>query len=83
MSPEGGAPSGEDVLAAGGTWGRENGTMAEGDRLPQEGEKDSGKESGGETGGSSQPEEEEEEQEEGEEEEEEENAFKPFILPGE
>lgn len=81
MSPEAGAPSGEDVLATGGTWGRENGTMTDGDRLPQEGEKDTGKESGGETGGSLQPEEEEEdEQEEGEEEE---SAFKPFILPGE
>lgn len=82
MSPEGGAPSGEDVSAAGETWGRENGTMTDGDRQPQEGEKDTGKESGGETGGSLQPEEEEEdEQEEGEEEEE--NAFKPFVLPGE
>ncbi|XP_037531738.1 sodium/potassium/calcium exchanger 3-like [Nematolebias whitei] len=79
VSPEGGAPSGEDVLAAGGTWGRENGTMAEGDRQPQEGEKDTGKESGGEAGGSSQPEEEEEEEEQ--EEGEEENAFNPFVLP--
>jgi len=38
VSPEEGAASGEEGLGASGTWGRENGTAAEGDRQPLEGE---------------------------------------------
>ncbi|XP_071313506.1 sodium/potassium/calcium exchanger 3 isoform X2 [Trachinotus anak] len=80
VGPEEGGASGEEGLVASGSWGRENGTMGEGDRQMQEGEREMGKEMGGETGGGAQPKEEEEEEEE--QEEEEENApFKPFILP--
>lgn len=69
-------------MGANGQWGRENGTLAEGDGLPLEGGREMRKEMGGETGGIAQhkEEEEEEEQEEGAEE----NApFNPFVLPGE
>ncbi|XP_049442508.1 sodium/potassium/calcium exchanger 3 isoform X2 [Epinephelus fuscoguttatus] len=79
-SEEGGA-SGEDGLGANGQWGRENGTMAEGDRQPLEGERERVKEAGGETGGGVQPKEDEEEEEEQEDGEEESAPFKPFILP--
>ncbi|XP_042349285.1 sodium/potassium/calcium exchanger 3-like [Plectropomus leopardus] len=73
---EGGA-TGEEGLGANGAWGRENGTMAEGDRQPLEGERC--KETRGEAGG--QPKEEEEEEEEQEDGEEENTPFKPFVLP--
>ncbi|XP_074504774.1 sodium/potassium/calcium exchanger 3-like [Sebastes fasciatus] len=77
---EGGA-SGEEGLGANGPWGRENGTAAEGDRQPLDGERETGKETGRETGGGAQLKEEEEEEEEQEEGEEEDTPFKPFVLP--
>lgn len=69
-------------MGANGQWGRENGTLAEGDGLPLEGGREMRKEMGGETGGAAQhkEEEEEEEQEEGAEEN---VPFNPFALPGE
>lgn len=71
-------------MGANGPWGRENGTMAEGDVQPLDGDGERGKEMGGETGGGAQIKEEEEEEEEEQEEGEGENApFKPFVLPGE
>lgn len=82
VSPEEGGASGEDGLGANGQWGRENGTLAEGEGLPLEGGREMRKEMGGETGVVAQhkEEEEEEDQEEGAEE----NApFNPFVLPGE
>uniref|UniRef100_A0A3B4UV78 Solute carrier family 24 member 6a n=1 Tax=Seriola dumerili TaxID=41447 RepID=A0A3B4UV78_SERDU len=81
VGPEEGGASGEEGLGASGSWGRENGTVAEGDRQMLEGETERGKEMGGETGGGAQPKEEEEEEEE-QEEGEENTPFKPFILPG-
>ncbi|XP_032383588.1 LOW QUALITY PROTEIN: sodium/potassium/calcium exchanger 3 [Etheostoma spectabile] len=79
--PEEGGASGEEGLGANGSWGRENGTVAEGDKQPLEGERERGKETGGETGGVAHPKEEEEEEEEQEEGEEENIPFKPFTLP--
>ncbi|XP_078117523.1 sodium/potassium/calcium exchanger 3-like [Sander vitreus] len=79
--PEEGGASGEEGLGANGSWGRENGTVAEGDKQPLEGERERGKETGGETGGVAHPKEEEEEDEEQEEGEEENTPFKPFVLP--
>ncbi|XP_039669959.1 sodium/potassium/calcium exchanger 3-like isoform X1 [Perca fluviatilis] len=77
--PEEGGASGEEGSGANGSWGRENRTVAEGDKQPLEGERERGKETGEETGGVAHPEEEEEEeQEEGEEEN---TPFKPFVLP--
>lgn len=70
-------------MGANGSWGRENGTVAEGDKQPLEGERERGKETGGETGGVVHPKEEEEEEEEQEEGEEENIPFKPFTLPRE
>ncbi|XP_040904014.1 sodium/potassium/calcium exchanger 3 [Toxotes jaculatrix] len=81
VGPEEGAASGEEGLGASGLWGRENGTVAEGDRQMPEGERERGKEIVGETGGGAQPKEEEEEEEEQEEREEENAPFKPFVLP--
>lgn len=82
--PEEGGASGEEGSGANGPWGRENGTVAEGDAQPLEGERsERGKETGGETGGGAQPKEEEEEEEEQEEGEEESTPFKPFVVPGE
>ena len=78
--PEEGAASGEE--GANGPWGRENGTVAEGDGQPLEGG-ERGKETGGEAGGGVQPKEEEEEEEEQEDGEEENAPFKPFVLPSE
>ncbi|KAF7667634.1 hypothetical protein LDENG_00054620 [Lucifuga dentata] len=69
---EGGA-AGEEGLGGNGSWGRENGTAAEGSRQPLEGD--------GEQGGGAQPKEEEEEEDEQEDGEEENSAFKPFIMP--
>uniref|UniRef100_A0A8C2WVD6 Sodium/calcium exchanger membrane region domain-containing protein n=1 Tax=Cyclopterus lumpus TaxID=8103 RepID=A0A8C2WVD6_CYCLU len=66
--PEEEGASGVDGLGANGLWGRESGTVSEGDMQPLEEEKER-----------EQPKEEkEEEQEEGEEEY---TPFKPFILP--
>ncbi|XP_031159292.1 sodium/potassium/calcium exchanger 3 isoform X1 [Sander lucioperca] len=79
--PEEGGASGEEGLGPNGSWGRENGTVAEGDKQPLEGERERGKETGGETGGVAHPKEEEEEDEEQEEGEEENTPFKPFVLP--
>lgn len=82
MSPEEGGFSGEEGSGANRPWGRENGTSAEGELQPLEGDRARGKEAAGETGMGAEhkDEEEEEEHEEGEEE----NApFKPFLLPGE
>ncbi|MED6272791.1 hypothetical protein CHARACLAT_000328 [Characodon lateralis] len=79
VSPEEGA--GPGVEGSGGTWGRENGAAAEGERQLQEGEREAGKESGAETGEGAQLKEEEEEEEDQEEGEEENSPFKPFILP--
>ncbi|XP_034399373.1 sodium/potassium/calcium exchanger 3-like [Cyclopterus lumpus] len=77
--PEEEGASGVDGLGANGLWGRESGTVSEGDMQPLEEEKERGKETEGEMGGGEQPKEEkEEEQEEGEEEY---TPFKPFILP--
>ncbi|XP_076595611.1 sodium/potassium/calcium exchanger 3 isoform X3 [Chaetodon auriga] len=81
VGPEEGGASGEESLGANGPWGRENGTVAEGDMQPMEEERERSKETGEETGGESQPKEEEEEEEEQEEGEEENTPFKPFILP--
>ncbi|XP_012721611.2 sodium/potassium/calcium exchanger 3 [Fundulus heteroclitus] len=77
LSPEEVAGLGED---AGGTWGRENGAAAEGERPLHEGERDGGKEAGEETAGGAQLKEEEEEEED-QEEGEENFPFKPFIVP--
>uniref|UniRef100_A0A3Q1H2M1 Solute carrier family 24 member 6a n=1 Tax=Acanthochromis polyacanthus TaxID=80966 RepID=A0A3Q1H2M1_9TELE len=82
VGPEEGGASGEEGLGASGPWGRENGTVAEGDGQTMDGERDRGKEMGGETGGEAQPKEEEEEEEEQEEGEDENTPFKPFVLPG-
>lgn len=82
VSLEEGGASGEESLGANGQWGRENGTLGEGDSQPLEGDRERGKELGEATGGGAQlkEDEEEEEVEEGEGE----NApFKPFALPGE
>ncbi|XP_037636940.1 sodium/potassium/calcium exchanger 3-like isoform X1 [Sebastes umbrosus] len=79
--PEEGGASGEEGLGANGPWGRENGTVAEGDRQPLDGERETGKETCRETGGGAQLKEEEEEEEEQEEGEEEDAPFKPFVLP--
>ncbi|TKS72285.1 Sodium/potassium/calcium exchanger 3 [Collichthys lucidus] len=82
VGPEEAGASGEEGLGANGAWGRENGTVAEGDTQPLDGERESGKEMGVDTGGGAQPKEEEEEEEEEQEEGEEEDApFKPFVLP--
>ncbi|KAG8003990.1 Sodium/potassium/calcium exchanger 3 [Nibea albiflora] len=81
VGPEEAGASGEEGLGANGAWGRENGTVAEGDTQPLDGERESGKEMGVETGGGAQPKEEEEEEEEQEEGEEEDAPFKPFVLP--
>ncbi|XP_070818917.1 sodium/potassium/calcium exchanger 3 isoform X2 [Chaetodon trifascialis] len=81
VGPEEGGASGEESLGANGPWGRENGTVAEGDMQPIEEERERSKETGEETGGEAQPKEEEEEEEEQEEGEEENIPFKPFILP--
>ncbi|XP_022069392.1 sodium/potassium/calcium exchanger 3-like isoform X2 [Acanthochromis polyacanthus] len=81
VGPEEGGASGEEGLGASGPWGRENGTVAEGDGQTMDGERDRGKEMGGETGGEAQPKEEEEEEEEQEEGEDENTPFKPFVLP--
>uniref|UniRef100_A0A3Q3W5K5 Sodium/calcium exchanger membrane region domain-containing protein n=1 Tax=Mola mola TaxID=94237 RepID=A0A3Q3W5K5_MOLML len=81
VSPEEGGFSGEEGSGANRPWGRENGTSAEGELQPLEGDRARGKEAAGETGMGAEhkDEEEEEEHEEGEEE----NApFKPFLLPG-
>lgn len=83
VGPEEAGASGEEGLGANGAWGRENGTVAEGDTQPLDGERESGKEMGVDTGGGAQPKEEEEEEEEQEEGEEEDAPFKPFVLPGE
>ncbi|XP_030000705.1 sodium/potassium/calcium exchanger 3 isoform X2 [Sphaeramia orbicularis] len=77
--PEEGGAAGDE--GASGTWGRENGTVGEGDRQTLEGERERGKETGGETRGGAQPKEEEEEEEEQEDGEEENAAFKPFSFP--
>nr|XP_046263096.1 sodium/potassium/calcium exchanger 3-like isoform X2 [Scatophagus argus] len=81
VGPEEGGASGEESSGANGAWGRENGTMAEGDAQPLEGERERGKEVGGERGGGAQPKEEEDEEEEQEEGEEQSAPFKPFVLP--
>ncbi|XP_051275490.1 sodium/potassium/calcium exchanger 3 isoform X2 [Dicentrarchus labrax] len=82
VGPEEGGASGEEGVGTNGPWGgRENGTVAEGDTQPLEGERERGKETGGETGGGAQPKEEEEEEEEQEEGEDENVPFKPFVLP--
>ncbi|KAM3866507.1 sodium/potassium/calcium exchanger 3 [Diretmus argenteus] len=78
---EEGGGTGEEGVAVGGPWGRENGATAEGDRQPLEEEREREKEMGGETGGGAQPKEEEEEEEEPEEEEEEKVPFRPFLMP--
>lgn len=83
MSPEEGATAGEEGLGASGTWGRENGMGAEGDRQPMEGERERIKETGAEKAVVAKPKDEEEEEEEQEEGEEENIPFKPFVLPGE
>lgn len=70
--PEEGAVSGEE----GTSWGRENGTGAEGDGQHLEGER--GKETEGEQSGQQK----EEEDDEGVVHEEEEAPFKPFVVPG-
>ncbi|XP_072251703.1 sodium/potassium/calcium exchanger 3-like isoform X2 [Leuresthes tenuis] len=81
VSPEEGAASGEEGLGASGTWSRENGTAAEGDRQPLEGETERIKETEVETGGGVQAKEEEEEEDEQEEGEGENTPFKPFVVP--
>ncbi|XP_030595025.1 sodium/potassium/calcium exchanger 3 isoform X2 [Archocentrus centrarchus] len=81
VGPEEGAASGEEGSGASGPWGRENGTVAEGERQPPEGERERSKETVGETCGGGQPKEEEEEEEEQEDQDEENVPFKPFILP--
>ncbi|XP_029368390.1 sodium/potassium/calcium exchanger 3-like [Echeneis naucrates] len=80
VSPEEGGASGEEGLAASGSWGRENGSVAEGDRQVLQVERERAKGLGEETSGVAQPKEEEEEEEE-QEEGEENTPFKPFVLP--
>ncbi|XP_035505326.1 sodium/potassium/calcium exchanger 3 isoform X4 [Scophthalmus maximus] len=77
---EGGA-SGEEGLGTSGPWGRENGSVAEGDGQTLEGERERGKEVGGRKGDGAPSKEEEEEEEEQEEGQEENSPFKPFIVP--
>ncbi|XP_034545114.1 sodium/potassium/calcium exchanger 3 isoform X2 [Notolabrus celidotus] len=73
-SEEGGASGDEGVGA--------NGTVAEGNKQPPEGERERDKETVGESDGGAQPKDEEEEEEEEQEEGDEENSpFKPFVLP--
>ncbi|XP_025767288.1 sodium/potassium/calcium exchanger 3 isoform X2 [Oreochromis niloticus] len=81
VGPEEGAASGEEGSGASGPWGRENGTVAEGERQPPEGERERGKETVVETCGGGQPKEEEDEEEEQENQDEENVPFKPFVLP--
>ncbi|KAM9356997.1 sodium/potassium/calcium exchanger 3 [Symphorus nematophorus] len=81
VGPEEGGASGEEGLGANGPWGRENGTVAEGDLQQLEGDRERGKETGGDRGGGAQPKEEEEEEEEQEEGDEENAPFKPFVMP--
>lgn len=81
VSPEEGAGPVEEGSGPAGTWGRENGAPAEGERQLQEAEREGGKAAGGETGGGTQLKEEEEEEDNPEEGEEENSPFKPFILP--
>lgn len=83
VSPEEGAASGEEGSGANRLCGRENGSLAQGDKQMVDGETERSKESfEGASGGapSKEEEEDEEEQEEGEGES---TPFKPFILPGE
>ncbi|KAM6923557.1 sodium/potassium/calcium exchanger 3-like [Xenentodon cancila] len=80
VSSEEGAASGEEGLGASGTWGKENGMGAEGDRQSQEGERERVKEMDEEKGDGAKPKDEEEEEEEQEEGEEENVPFKPFGL---
>ncbi|XP_029967788.1 sodium/potassium/calcium exchanger 3-like [Salarias fasciatus] len=82
VGPEEGGAAGEEGSGAAGSWGREKGAAAEGDRPPPAGERERGKEAGGDAGGGGggQPKEEEEEEEQ-EEEEEESSPFKPFVIP--
>ncbi|KAM9741472.1 sodium/potassium/calcium exchanger 3-like isoform 1-T2 [Menidia menidia] len=77
-SEEGAA--GEEAPGASGAWGRENGTVAEGDgpEAGAEGVRETEAEAGG---GAPAKEEEEEEEEEPEEGEEENTPFKPFFVP--
>ncbi|KAM7417559.1 hypothetical protein PAMA_017275 [Pampus argenteus] len=82
VGPEEGGALGEESVGGSGTWRRENGALAEGDRPQLEEERETAKEPVRETGGGPQPKEEEEEEEEQEDEEEENTAFKPFIVPG-
>ncbi|XP_047441952.1 sodium/potassium/calcium exchanger 3-like isoform X2 [Mugil cephalus] len=83
VGPEEGGVSGEEAAGASGSWGRENGTVAEGDRQQLEGESDGGKETGQEKEAAQPKEEEEEDEDEEEQEEGEEGnaAFKPFVFP--
>ncbi|XP_024918828.1 sodium/potassium/calcium exchanger 3-like isoform X2 [Cynoglossus semilaevis] len=81
VSPEEGAASGEEGSGANRLCGRENGSLAQGDKQMVDGETERSKESfEGASGGapSKEEEEDEEEQEEGEGES---TPFKPFILP--
>lgn len=78
---EGGGPAGEEGLGVSGPWGRENGTVNEGDRQMLESERELSKEISGEARGAAvSKEEEEEEQDEGEDHN---SPFNPFSLPGE
>ncbi|KAM3612324.1 uncharacterized protein V6R79_006826 [Siganus canaliculatus] len=82
VGPEEEGALGEEGPGSNRAWGRENGTVAEADLQPLEGERDRApKELGGETGGGAQPKEEEEDEEEREDEEEENSPFRPFNLP--
>nr|XP_019954366.1 PREDICTED: sodium/potassium/calcium exchanger 3-like [Paralichthys olivaceus] len=78
---EEGAASGEEGSGASGLRGRENGSVAEGDRQTLEGEREMGKEVAVGTSGGALSKEEEEEEEEQEEREEEDSPFKPFNVP--
>ncbi|KAI3351687.1 hypothetical protein L3Q82_020521, partial [Scortum barcoo] len=79
---EEGAASVEEGPGANRPWGRENGTVAEGDAQPLEGERsERDKEMAREAGRGAQLKEEEEEEEEQEEGEEDNPPFSPFIPP--
>ncbi|XP_069387399.1 sodium/potassium/calcium exchanger 3-like isoform X4 [Paralichthys olivaceus] len=78
---EEGAASGEEGSGASGLRGRENGSVAEGDRQTLEGEREMGKEVAVGTSGGAPSKEEEEEEEEQEEREDEDSPFKPFNVP--
>ncbi|XP_019739833.1 sodium/potassium/calcium exchanger 3 isoform X2 [Hippocampus comes] len=76
-----GGASADDGCGAGGSWGRENGSVAEADCQPLDAGRREAKETGREVGDAAAQAKEEEEEEEQEAEGDENAPFKPFIMP--